>query len=136
MNLFAYGTLMDPEIFRTVCGGDCRSANGILQGYTRRKVIGEEYPGTVALDGCRVEGRVYFDVPRDGWNRLDAFEGPMYSRKRVPVVVAGGKVEAWVYVVRPGWSNRLSEEDWSFESFLAKGKETFKLRYVGFDRMK
>ncbi len=77
-----------------------------------------------------MEGRVYFEVPQDGWKRL------VYARKRVPVDAAGGTVEAWVYVVRRGWRERLSEEDWSLEGFLANGKETFEKRYVGFDRMK
>ena len=50
MRLFAYGTLMFPEIWHRVVGRDYPSAPGALRGYAIRRVIDDLYPVVFACD--------------------------------------------------------------------------------------
>ena len=132
-HLFAYGTLMCDDIMREV--SDCRlsSMPGILRGYSRRSVKGEHYPALLPdPDGC-VEGLLYWNVPDSAWRRLDRFEGNMYARRRVKVVLNGGTdIAAGTYVVRPQFLDQLEASDWDLADFLRNGKARFRKHYKGY----
>ena len=134
MNLFAYGTLMDPEIMRQVSGVESRVAKAVLCGYLRRAIRGEVYPAIVARPAETVEGVVYFDLTPAAFERLDPFEGPMYRRTAVDVVFteSGENTAAEAYVIAPEFEDRLSDRSWSFEDFLARGKSAFQGGYPGY----
>jgi gamma-glutamylcyclotransferase (GGCT)/AIG2-like uncharacterized protein YtfP len=75
INLFAYGTLMCEEIMYEVAG--CHPAHdpGVLRGYIRRSVAGENYPAIIQDGESIVNGLIYYAVPGSAWERLDRFEG-------------------------------------------------------------
>lgn len=134
--LFAYGTLMCDTIMRTVAGSSHSRANGLLRGYRRRFVSGEEYPGITADPSETVPGTVYEPISRPAWSRLDLFEGALYQRVTVPVELENGAhVTAWTYVVRQEHVSRLSTRPWSFEQFMRSGRQRFESRYLGFDAL-
>lgn len=127
MHLFAYGTLMDPDIMARVCGISCRSRKATLAGFTRKRVSGEVYPAIVKKAGDSVEGIVYYNLPGAAFDRLDRFEGSLYVRTRVMIAVFGEDhpVPAESYLIRPVYAYRLSSEDWNLENFLRNDKHLF-----------
>ena len=138
MNLFAYGTLMDPEIMARVSVLRPRSENAALDGYVRKAVRGEVYPAITPRKGARVRGVLYFDLSPEAVERLDRFEGPMYKRTGVLAVIDGSKreaVDAAAYVIAPTHLDRLSGRDWSFEKFLESGKGGFQSAYEGYGKL-
>jgi gamma-glutamylcyclotransferase (GGCT)/AIG2-like uncharacterized protein YtfP len=133
MNLFAYGTLIDPEIMREVSGELPRRQPAVLWDHERKTVRGKPYPGIRAKLGCSVPGVVYYDVSSDAWQRLDRFEGNLYVRTEISVVLPhGARVPAWTYLVAPTFHHELSNEEWNYEEFLRSGKRTFRGQYEGF----
>lgn len=135
MELFAYGTLMDTEIMAQVSGIRCRSTQAVLSGYIRKAVQGEVYPAIVQRNGSSIDGVVYFDLPAEGFDRIDAFEEPLYVRTFVSVALEGGEqVGAQTYVIAPEHIDRLSDRDWSFKRFLDSDKAEFQRGYAGFGK--
>jgi gamma-glutamylcyclotransferase (GGCT)/AIG2-like uncharacterized protein YtfP len=132
-HLFAYGTLMCEDIMQEVSGSLPEHRRGVLKGYARQRVRGHVYPGLLQRDGNRVDGVVYLDVPASAWERLDRFEGEMYARRAVSIEMdAGGRLTAETYIVRPGYVDRLEEDEWDFSEFLGSGKSKFRSEYVGY----
>ena len=132
-NFFAYGTLMCDEIMAEVSGVCPRPVPATLPGYRRLQVKAEPYPAVVPNTECRVDGIVYQDVPPAAWDRLDRFEGEMYSREIVQVRLSGGSaVPAATYVLRPQFRGYLDEAEWDFAVFLREGKGRFRRSYKGY----
>ena len=135
--LFAYGTLMCDDIMRNVAGCSLSHTRGVLRGHRRHAVKGEVYPALVSEEGGLVEGIVYHDIPDAAWLRLDRFEGEMYERCSVNVVLADGRNEVvYTYVIRPEFEGRLDPKDWDFETFLRSGKSPFETAYPGYGALK
>lgn len=123
---FTYGSLMCADIMAAVSGVSSRSAPARLDGYRRRPVIGQCYPGMRPEAGHAVSGVLYFDVPPAAWPRLDRFEGREYERRRVEVVLGdGSRASAWTYVFRASHASRLGSGEWDFETFLRADKAAF-----------
>lgn len=136
-HLFAYGTLMCPQIMAEASGLAPAHLAGRLTGYSRRTVRGEWYPGLVPEEGGLVEGVVYPGIPAPAWKRLDRFEGQMYARETVVIELAdGSKTDACTYVFRPQFKRRLSAKDWDYLSFLEAGVTRFRCRYSGYGHLK
>ena len=135
-NLFAYGTLMCEDIMKSVAGYLPGSQKGVLYDYWRLEVVNEHYPGLVAGEGGVVEGVVYLDISGEGWDRLDSFEGDLYSRQEVEVKLDDGSVlSVYTYVVKEKFTHRLNQSEWSFDRFLEKGKGAFVSFYKGYDEI-
>ena len=133
LHLFAYGTLMCPDIMEEVAGARVCGTPGTLHGYRRCGVRGEVYPGLVPDEACRVEGVVYRDLTATAWRRLDRFEGTLYERVAVQVALGEGRrLEAGTYVVRPAARLHLTATDWDFHEFLRIGKARFEHGYDGY----
>lgn len=125
-NLFTYGTLMCEEIIEAVCGYRMPRVGGVLEGFRRRAVKGELYPGIHARAGESTRGQVYLGVPDTAWGSLDEYEGEMYRRVKVEVHAGAGQpLDAWAYVLRPQYRHRLAEHDWDFSDFLRNGKAAY-----------
>ena len=135
-NLFAYGTLMCEDIMGEVSGCRLSYVPGTLKGYSRRSVKGERYPALVPHEEGRVEGVVYRNVPDSAWARLDRFEGKMYARQLVRIVLNNGTtLPAATYVVQPEFLGHLDQSDWDFEDFLHNGKASFQKHYKGYQSL-
>ena len=132
-DLFAYGTLMCDDIMRSVADCSLSHTHSVLRNYRRYAVKGEVYPALVASEGGLVEGIVYHDIPDTTWPRLDRFEGEMYERLFVNVVLANGRTETvYAYIIRPEFEQRLESTEWNFEAFLRSGKTSFQTDYPGY----
>ena len=132
-NFFAYGTLMCDQIMAEVSGVCPRCVPATLSGYRRLRVKAEPYPAVVPNTDCRVDGIVYQNVPPSAWDRLDRFEGEMYSRETVQVWLRGGSaVPAATYVLRPQFRGCLDEAEWDLAAFLREEKGRFRRSYKGY----
>lgn len=134
---FTYGSLMCQEIMNQVCGASFDSVNAKVFGFSRHCVQGEHYPGMVACSEVSavslVEGMLYLNVSPMALKRLDDFEGDMYHRQTVEVLIDdGSKVFAQTYVIRPEFIHVLDDKAWSFEHFLKYGKADFQEAYQGY----
>lgn len=132
--LFAYGTLMCPDIMQAVAGKAFKGVKATLKEYRRLTVKNQHYPGLTPHAGGSVEGIVYFDVSAASWQRLDLFEGDMYSLDLVELeLVDGSIISANTYVVKEVYRKNLTETDWDFEKFLREGKREFIGSYNGYN---
>mgnify|MGYP001230955512 FL=1 len=108
-NLFIYGSLRAPEIFKSVSGlsftFDRSEANdkaffaepALLPNY--RKVSPDNvYFYAVANNSSKIEGFVIYDVPSQVMAEIDKYEGKRYDRETVRVNTAKGFVDAMAYL--------------------------------------
>lgn len=93
--LFAYGTLLNEAVQRSVIGRRIDGTPDAIEGYVRTSLRDGTYrfPNLVPHASGRVEGRV-LEVRGDELARIDQYEGDLYRRERV--TLASG-TEAWVY---------------------------------------
>ena len=84
MNLFAYGTLMWPEVLEAVIGRRLSGASVSLCGFLRIRMKGELYPALIdAQARDEVEGILYRGLTEAEFRHLDRFEGGEYDRREV-----------------------------------------------------
>jgi gamma-glutamylcyclotransferase (GGCT)/AIG2-like uncharacterized protein YtfP len=125
-SLFVYGTLMCQEIFEKVAGIVPNARKATLKGFRRFSVKNEYYPGVVGQQGFQVEGLLYDNLSEESWVLLDNFEGDMYRRQGVEIQLEDGRmIDAFVYVVKQEYTYMIGVDDWSFERFVALGKDQF-----------
>jgi gamma-glutamylcyclotransferase (GGCT)/AIG2-like uncharacterized protein YtfP len=133
INLFTYGSLMCSDIMFKVAGFRVDFSQANLNNFFRSKIRDEEYPGIVPQMGYQVPGVLYFDLSHETMKRLDIFEGELYRRQEVDVIIENhGSATAMTYVVKPQFRDLLTAEEWSFSYFLAFGKKKFEETYLGF----
>jgi gamma-glutamylcyclotransferase (GGCT)/AIG2-like uncharacterized protein YtfP len=125
-DLFVYGTLMCEAIMHAVSGLRPSPQPATLHDYRRYAIKAEPYPAIIPQQGATVDGVVYRRIPSAAWQRLDDYEGELYSRQRVSVELAqGGVIEAESYVLRPVYSGLLDSKEWDFEAFLRQHKQHY-----------
>lgn len=117
-DVFAYGTLLFPEIMQAVTRARFPSEPATLAGYVRRRLRRASYPGLAPDPSSITSGVVYRGVNAAALERLDRFEGELYARERVVVDLATGeRVAALAYVVRPEHRGELCDEPWDPQAF-------------------
>ena len=135
MNIFAYGTLMIPDVMYAVAAHEFRFKNAILRSYARFTVKGESYPGIIPVTGAFTEGIIYFDVDELSLERLDAFEGDLYQRTPILAETEGGEIfNAEAYVIKPEYRGYLSSKEWNVKEFAQKHLEAFLETYSDFKK--
>jgi gamma-glutamylcyclotransferase (GGCT)/AIG2-like uncharacterized protein YtfP len=108
-NLFIYGSLRDPEIFKSVSGlsltinpfkanDELLFAEPALLPRYRKVSPDNVYFYAVADRASRIEGLVIYDVPAPAMAEIDKYEGRRYDRETVRVNTAKGLVEAQAYL--------------------------------------
>ena len=126
--LFAYGTLLFPDVLAAVVGRSLTAEPATLGGYVRRGVIGEIFPAMVEGERHdRVVGVLYVGLDDREWSRLDRFEGDLYERHRVRI----GTRDAFTYVLASAWRHRLGVEPWDPDAFARDHLEAFLARLAG-----
>lgn len=95
-NLFAYGTLMLPDIQQELFGRELEGENDILNNYIKNEITidNEVYPCVDGSAGNTTQG-VLYKIASKELVLVDKYEGIEY--KRIKVVLSSG-LEAWVYV--------------------------------------
>ncbi len=109
VNLFVYGSLRDPEIFKSVSGlsftterSEADTENllaepAFLPGY--RKVSPDNvYFYAVKNPTSRIEGTVIHDVPAWTITEIDRYEGNRYDRETIYINTATGPIYARAYL--------------------------------------
>ncbi|HRI86964.1 MAG TPA: gamma-glutamylcyclotransferase [Candidatus Hydrogenedentes bacterium] len=98
--VFAYGTLLHPDVQQHVIGRLIDGRPDRLQGYRIGSLRdgAEKYPNIVPEFGSLVEGRL-LEVTDAELAAMDRYEGDCYDRRRV--TLESGE-EAWVYIGLPG----------------------------------
>ena len=124
--LFAYGTLAIAPVLRLIVGRDLAATAATLHDYERFTLHGQVYPGIVEAPGHRVTGCLYVAVDPAAWARLDAFEGSMYTRKPVTVMIGAGEtLPAETYTLLPQYHYLLSTEPWDQTTFMTRHLPSF-----------
>jgi len=108
-NLFVYGTLMSPSVFRAVLGRRLvtrkSEADGLHTFYARRAVLNgfkkvtpdNTYLYAVPAEQGRIRGYVIEGLGQECMAALRKYEGRNYSRCRARVQTARGEIKAWVF---------------------------------------
>jgi gamma-glutamylcyclotransferase (GGCT)/AIG2-like uncharacterized protein YtfP len=99
INLFVYGTLMDPQRVEAVTGKQFARVEAMLVGFERiQSDLG--YPFVLPRPGATVPGILLIDIDPISLYHLDAYEaeGDLYRRQTVAVLVADKSVPAMAYV--------------------------------------
>ena len=113
MDLFAYGTLMDADVWSHVAQEKCESRPAVLHGYEARRLRGVTFPGLVECGGGITPGLVYHDVSAAALARLDAYEDDFYERVPVPVILENGTtLMAEAYLMQPSRRDVVQAEKW------------------------
>ena len=117
--VFAYGTLMFPDIAASVTGERATHERARLPDHVRHALRQRIHPGAVRRPGKAVDGVVYHGLSPAALDRIDEFEGTLFRRHRVTVVAEadGRPLSALVYLVRPRWRPLLLPHDWCPETF-------------------
>ncbi len=109
MNVFVYGSLRDPAIFKSVSGlsftinpshvnRENLMAEPAVLPYYRRISPDNVYFYAIADLYSRIEGFVIYDVPPSAMKEIDRYEGKRYDRDTVEVNTAKGIVKAQAYL--------------------------------------
>ncbi|MCD4699244.1 MAG: gamma-glutamylcyclotransferase, partial [Phycisphaerae bacterium] len=127
-NLFVYGTLMDPTVFRAVMGRrlvtDPQQADGNESFLARRAVLAaynkispdRTYLYAVPDPQGRIHGYVLGPIPAECLAALRQYEGRNYRQARVKVTTADEKIRAIAFV---GNLDQLSHSfGWEFRDHL------------------
>lgn len=116
--LFAYGTLLAPELLCRVIGREITGQAAVLPEYSCYRVRRAAYPAIVAQTGATTDGRIFGGIAALEWDKLDAFESQLYDRCMVEVTLADRtRITAYTYVVTAAGRHRLSDEPWELEYF-------------------
>jgi len=118
-NVFAYGTLLFPEVLAAVAGRAYACEPASLAGFARVCVRRAVYPAAIEDAAGTVAGVLYRGVEPPGVARLDRFEGELYDRVRVTVRLDGddSRLEAFAYVVPATRLDRVERRPWEPERF-------------------
>lgn len=118
--LFAYGTLLIPEIMQAVTGQKLPSIDAVLNGYCRYSIKNKVYPAIIAQPDASVSGRLYSDLDQSILGILDDFEDVIYTRCDCEVKPSRDViVNAQVYVISDLCRHLLSDKSWSIDEFRA-----------------
>lgn len=122
MNLFTYGTLMFPEIWRRVVGRDLATLPATLSGYAVYRVVNGGYPVMVAANAdAQVRGLIYLDVDAASMALLDEYESDLYNRIAVVATAAEGRrIKCETYVLPESRRSFASNEPWNAERFKSE----------------
>ena len=121
-NLFTYGTLQIPEVWRSVAGCEFASLDSQVADFAVYRFREFDFPGMIAEQGGSATGTIYLDIDVTTLQRIDHYEGDFYSRETIQVVCEGGQQRSCqVYLLTAKYSDQLSDQPWTVESYLATG---------------
>ena len=125
---------MFPEVWSLVVQGQYTVKVGYIDGYERRAVKAETYPGVIASPTeQRLQGVVYMDVDDADTRRLDLFEGAYYRRVTIPCAMEdGNRIEVELYLFRDTYRHLVTDQPWGIEQFKETGMAQFLANYEGF----
>ena len=112
---------MLPEVMELVAGRRFECAPARLAGFRRRLLRDAVYPAVLPAAGETTVGVLWHGLDRRALARIDRFEGELYERQRLRVVLEdGAECEAFVYVLRAAERARASDAGWDEAEFRAR----------------
>ena len=127
--LFAYGTLLVPELLCAVLGRALSGVPAVLSGYACFRVRRAAYPAIVGQPGATTHGELFTGIVAPEWNALDDFESSLYERHEVRVRLPDESIiEAHTFVVADPFRHRLTDEPWDLENFRRKHLDRYLTR--------
>src|SRR5688500_15330281 len=112
--LFCYGSLCVPEIMQAIVGREISAEPAVLDDYACYIVRYQYYPAAVPMAGASIAGLLYSGLTPQELLLLDRYEGTEYRKVRVSVTTdADRQAQAWVYIIRPQYEARLSDQQFN-----------------------
>lgn len=134
MNVFTYGSLMFPEVWRRAAGEEGRGTRAALADHEVRALRGHSYPVMIPIPGAQAGGVLYQNVSEAAIARLDDFEGPFYVRREVSVISENGTetFPAWTYLAAAPEHPSILPDRWDAEAFRREHLRFFLTEDPGF----
>ncbi len=117
-NLFAYGTLLFPEVWQRIDAGEFPSEPATLPGFAIYRVKDAVFPGIIRAKPIdRVNGLLFQGLNEEALFELDAYESELYDR--IPVIAATehGAIDCTAFVIPDARRAVLSKQTWDAEWF-------------------
>mgnify|MGYP002624693902 FL=1 len=128
--LFAYGTLMFPEIWRRIADRDFDSVPATLSGFAVFRIRRDLYPVMVPDSTRVVTGLVYRDLDAAMIGRLDSYESDMYDRVAVEAqLTSGERLACEAYVLAERFRQLRSDQPWTAEWFRREAMAEYLKRF-------
>ena len=135
-NLFAYGTLMFPEVWERAVGGRYRQAPAMVRGMRVFRAAGKLFP--VMMAGAAEDvarGVVIYDLSAEALAALDQYEASFYERVKVAAMLddGSGSVSAQAFLLPQSHRRLASDEPWDAEAFEREAMGEY-FRYLEWER--
>lgn len=111
-DLFVYGTLMYPELYRKITGEEPDYIPAELRHYSVRRLNERSYPGLIKRIGGRSIGLLVRNVSEQAMELLHEYEGEEYKVVEVSVTCEGQRVKAKTYAVKRDFMYLAMTEGW------------------------
>lgn len=118
MRLFAYGTLLFPEVLHVLLGRVPDLSPAVTHGWRVAALPGRVYPGLVPAPDGRASGRVVSGLSADEMVLLDAYEDTDYRLATIPLADGTG---CPTYV----WLRGVLAADWTPAAFAAEHLDAY-----------
>jgi len=133
-NIFAYGTLMLPEVVEALTGNLFAPKVAVLNGYSRYVFKGRCYPGIIEDENGSVEGVLYTKVDDLTLSIFDWFEDVLYERLLLTVQIENESIQAFTYIVPKKNHKKLDKLPWSLEKFIENYSKTYIQKCIGYKK--
>jgi gamma-glutamylcyclotransferase (GGCT)/AIG2-like uncharacterized protein YtfP len=119
MNLFAYGTLMFPAIWRAVVGRESAGEQATVPGYAVYRAPSDVFPVMVrGGPSDAAKGIVYRDLDDATIQVLDEYEAGIYDRVEIVAKLATGEsIACQCYLLGRDYERPASPEPWDAAAF-------------------
>ncbi len=116
--LFAYGTLVEPEVMQALLGRVPPSLPARIRDHAAYRMRDGVYPGLVREPGQDTDGLLYVSIKAGEMQLIERFEDEDYERAREPVIdVRGCSRPALFYRIPELRRHLLSEQRWDPAAF-------------------
>jgi len=110
-DLFIYGSLLFPEVMRTLLGRVPDSTSAAAAGWRVAALAGRVYPALVPAEAVATGRLVTGFTPKE-WRLIDAFEDDVYELRRL--TLSDGRY-GWAYICASGPG--APGGDWDIDAF-------------------
>ena len=118
MNVFVYGSLMNPEVRDHLVNKGYNIEKGRLLGHKRVRLNGYSFPAIYPNQEQSVDGQILLSIDDESLRALDEFESEFYIREKVTVKAeSGSTVECFAYVYDMKDMSLLTDKAWSNKEF-------------------
>jgi len=118
-NIFVYGTLLFPEILKSLTGKSFKTSPAVLPGYKIHKVKDNNYPAIIQYNDSITTGLIIENMDDLSFRIISFYEGDEYTKRKLNVVANNESVGALAFV----WvkeTDLLAEKEWDLSDFKQK----------------